>query len=318
MNEPVIVIGAGLSGLLAAHTLQEGGRKVVVLDKGRGVGGRMATRRFGGAVFDHGAQFITVREPQFEELIECWRGAGIVTEWCRGFDEAADGHPRYRGEPAMTAIPKFLARSLPVHLAQRVQAIGLEGEQWVVRTEQGSTFTGSALVMTAPVPQALALLAAGQVVLPAASRAVLTAIRYEACLAVLAVLAGPSGLPEPGARQFANGPVAWVADNYLKGISPVPGVTVHATPAFSAAHWDQDRAAAGQQLLEVVRPELQSAVVEFQVHGWRYSKPVTTRPEPCLRVAAPLPLVFAGDAFGGPRVEGAALSGLAAAAALGC
>jgi renalase len=51
----VIVIGAGLSGLIAAHTVQANGVRVVVLDKGRGVGGLLATRRTDSGVFDHGA-----------------------------------------------------------------------------------------------------------------------------------------------------------------------------------------------------------------------------------------------------------------------
>jgi predicted NAD/FAD-dependent oxidoreductase len=41
----VAVIGAGISGLFAARTLQDHGMKATVFEKGRGVGGRMSTRR---------------------------------------------------------------------------------------------------------------------------------------------------------------------------------------------------------------------------------------------------------------------------------
>jgi predicted NAD/FAD-dependent oxidoreductase len=57
-------------------------------------------------------------------------------------------------------------------------------------------------------------------------------------------------------------------------------------------------------------------VTEYQVHGWRYSKPVRVEESPCLILSESPPLVLAGDAFAGPRVEGAALSGWAAADAL--
>ena len=60
-----VVVGAGISGLLAAQELTAAGWRVVVLDKGRGVGGRMATRRVGDGTFDHGAQFFTVRGERF-------------------------------------------------------------------------------------------------------------------------------------------------------------------------------------------------------------------------------------------------------------
>ncbi|MFW5789075.1 MAG: FAD-dependent oxidoreductase [Spirochaetota bacterium] len=59
----VPVVGAGIAGLTAARRLVDASLDVTVLDKGRGVGGRMATRRFGGATrrfggatFDHGGR----------------------------------------------------------------------------------------------------------------------------------------------------------------------------------------------------------------------------------------------------------------------
>jgi predicted NAD/FAD-dependent oxidoreductase len=53
------------------------------------------------------------------------------------------------------------------------------------------------------------------------------------------------------------------------------------------------------------------------VHRWRYAKPTATLGvEPLVEVVDGAPLAFAGDAFHGGRVEGAALSGLASAAAL--
>jgi phytoene dehydrogenase-like protein len=58
----VVVVGPGMAGLTAAHRLQRSGVSVVVVDKGRHPGGRLATRELsGGARADHGAQFFTVR-----------------------------------------------------------------------------------------------------------------------------------------------------------------------------------------------------------------------------------------------------------------
>ena len=90
----VAVVGAGLSGLVAATTLAAGGHDVVVLDKGRSPGGRLATRRIAGATLDHGAQFFTVRDDRFAALVQAWSDAGVVVEWCRGFGPEPDGHPR--------------------------------------------------------------------------------------------------------------------------------------------------------------------------------------------------------------------------------
>jgi predicted NAD/FAD-dependent oxidoreductase len=318
MTDSVVVVGAGMAGLLAARTLQDAGYAVVVLDKGRGVGGRMATRRFGKAVCDHGAQFMTVRDPTFQTLVRRWQAAGVLTQWCLGFSEEGDGHPRYRGTPSMTAVPKFLASSLTVRLQQRVVTIALENDRWCVKTESGENFFGGALILTAPVPQSLALLAESGVALPAAMAAELTAITYEPCLAVVATLDSPGAVPPPGAVKVTDGVVSWLADNQAKGISPVPSLTIHASSKFSRTHLEGDLKEAGRQLIEAVHPWLgASRVMEFQVHRWRYSKPIQTHRELCVMTCAGPPLALAGDAFGGSgRIEGAALSGLAAAEAV--
>ena len=75
MNEvetDILVVGAGLAGLMAAQTLQHQGRRVVVVDKGHSVGGRLATRRIGPGRADYGAQFFTIRSPEFQTLAEPW------------------------------------------------------------------------------------------------------------------------------------------------------------------------------------------------------------------------------------------------------
>lgn len=83
MIRSALVVGAGLAGLVAAQRLAAAGIRVTVFDKGRGPGGRMATRREGDACWDHGAQFFTARDPRFAEMVARWTRkasppAGIV------------------------------------------------------------------------------------------------------------------------------------------------------------------------------------------------------------------------------------------------
>lgn len=318
----VLIVGAGIAGLLAAHRLVDAGRQVILVDKGRGVGGRLATRRIGDGVFDHGAQFFTSSDAGFAAEVASWCSAGVVEQW---FDErlepdgstVADGHPRWRGTSGMTAIAKHLARDLDVRTATKVASIHVDtaaGDGWRVVIEDGSELRARALLLTAPVPQTLELLAAGGVELDAGDLADLVGVTYHPCVAVLALLDGPSGLPEPGALRPAGEPLDWVADNQRKGISPVPAVTVHAGPDTSRRLWDLTDDEVVAELLAAV-PGLRAGAVPggTQVQRWRYARPETLREERSKELLGLPPAVLAGDAFAGARVPGAAASGWAAA-----
>jgi hypothetical protein len=307
----VLVIGAGMAGLVAARELVAAGYSVRVVDKGRGMGGRLATRRSGAATFDHGAQFLLAHEPRFVAALEAWRSAGVLEPWGRA--EAASGGVRWRGAPSMTAIAKHLARDLDVLLGRRVIALRRTAAGWTADCEDGTAVAAGAVVITAPVPQALELLAASAIDLPAARGRALGTLGYEPCLAAMVVLDGPSRVPPPGYIAPEYGPLAWIADNHQKGVSAVPALTLHATAAFSRAHWDDPREASGRQLVEAASPWLGSSVLECVVHGWRYARPLRRAGRLFEVVGSDPPLLMGGDAFGGPDVEGAAVSGWAAA-----
>jgi renalase len=315
-----VVVGAGISGLLAARELAAAGWQVVVLDKGSGAGGRMATRRVGRATFDHGAQFFTVRGERFGEIVDGWLREGVAEEWARGFADAdgqpkEDGYPRYRGSRGMTSIPKYLSRGLDVRTRERVVEVNLRNDGWEAATESGSRITGAALLLTAPVPQSLALVADAAV--PDGARRRLEEISYSPCLALLAVLDGPTGVPEPGGVQIKGEPLDWISDNKRKGISEAPGLTIHAGPEWSRAHFEADEAQVTVSLLGFAEhqlgTDLSSRVVETSLARWCYSWVKQPHPELCLVAREERALLFAGDAFGPSKVEGAALSGLAAA-----
>jgi monoamine oxidase len=79
----ILVIGAGMAGLIAARQLAEAGRKVLVLEARDRVGGRILTLRNEGEILELGAEFIHGRPPELWELI---REAGLETYALDGKD----------------------------------------------------------------------------------------------------------------------------------------------------------------------------------------------------------------------------------------
>jgi renalase len=324
---PCIIIGAGLSGLVAARRLQDAGIQPVIVESASSAGGRMASWRLADSVgnctetvtYDYGSQFFTVREPKFAELVSGWSERGIVREWSRGFATGdgsyyADGHPRYRGHPTMAAIPEYLAEGLPVFLEHRVVTVSKINSEWAVVTDKGSKLSARSLIMTPPVPISLSLLSAGFFQLPDNVQQSLEKIDYDPCLALMVLTEGPGDFPEPGGLWPLGAPIDWLADNYLKGVSACPGsFTIHAGPEFSQSHWNSDDETICRLLLATAEPWIGSPMKNYRIHRWQYSKPRWIYPDPCLGIKTSTPIVFAGDAFAGPRIEGAALSGLAAA-----
>jgi predicted NAD/FAD-dependent oxidoreductase len=314
----MVVVGAGLSGLVAARELTASGHDVVVLDKGRGVGGRLATRRIGAARLDHGAQFFTARSDDFAAMTQRWIAANIVFEWCRGFTAAGDGYPRYAVHDGMTALAKHLARDLDVRCDTMVFMVRRTAHGWHVVLDDGTVISADGVVVTCPLPQAFSLLVEADVDLPE----VLWRTEYDRTIVLLAVLDRPSAVPAPGGVQHVAGTASspgytFIGDNQAKGVSSVPALTMHTDPVWSDAHWDDDGASVLATLRTAAAPWLGDAtIVESQVKRWRFATPRTIWPDACWQAPDAPSLIVAGDAFAGPRIEGAALSGLAAARAV--
>ncbi len=325
----VVIVGAGIAGLVAAHELVAAGVDVAMVDKGRSVGGRLATRRIGEARLDHGAQFFTVRTPAFQRRVDDWLDRGLLDVWNHGFDpDATDGHPRYVATGGMNSLAKDLASGLDGttctvetstmaftvrHPAAASPSISGDDSvaAWEVVIDDATVRTGDAVILTSPLPQSLALLVDSEVEMDST----LMRTEYDRTICLLVTLDRPAALPSTGAVQGGDEVFGFIGDNRSKGVSPVDAITFHANPQWSEAHWDDDA-----ELLELLTHEARrwlgdATIIEAQVKKWRLATPRSIWPDPCW-ASADGTIVMAGDAFAGPKVEGAHNSGLAAAHAL--
>ncbi len=320
LKADVVIIGAGMAGLAVARTVSASGASVLLVDKGRGVGGRMSSRRIvldDGRVahFDHGAQFFTAKGRRFRDEVAQWMREGHVNRWYRN-GVRNDGATRFRGEPRMSSVPKRMAESLDVRLGQPVASVQREGDGWRVNLDGDDVLRARAAVVTAPLPQAVELL---REVLAADNEWSALAVGEDAvftpCLAALFVLGGPSGTAFPGAEHVTRSTIRWICDNQVKGVSPdVPTLTVHANVEFSTRWWTEDREQLQAELTEAVQQRSDVPIVQSAFHGWRYSFARRTLSGQFGLIQDKPPLLLAGDAFVSPKVEGAYESGAAAGA----
>lgn len=337
----IAVIGAGLAGITCARTLVQAGHQVTLLDKSRGVGGRLATRDtpFGG--FDHGAQFFTVRDERFQHAlsatqapVDAWQTNTVrvldpLGQVLASTAPAADTH--WVPQPGMKHLAKHWVDGLlaqggaSLKLDQQVTHLerdALHRDRWQLRTTAGSDGAVQVLggfdqvVLALPQPQALALLrtTSGTTKLQKTIAPVVTAPCWTLMLAFPLAVAtgqGPWG-PYWSAARSSHHRIAWLARETSKpGRGGVERWTVQASPAWSAEHLEDDP--------ERVRGKLLKGFAEITgiratpghavVHRWRYAQTQVPLGQAGLYDAA-LGVGLCGDWCLGHRVENAFVSGL--------
>lgn len=306
----ILIIGGGMAGLSAATALASTTRRIVVLDKGRGPGGRMATRRVeiagAQASFDHGAQYFTARDPAFREQVAQWEQAGIAARW------PAAGEDAWVGTPGMNACVRHMATGLDMRWGVRAERLHRDGALW--RVEAGEeAFTASTILVAVPAEQAAALLPDVAPEMAALAAGVVSA----PCWAVMAGFA--ERLPLADTFRSDAGPVSWAARNVAKpGRGGLETWVIHASPARSRELIDLPRdEVAGILLADFFAAAgiAPTAPVHCDAHRWLYALPEALKGEGA-RYNPDLGIGIAGDWLHSPRVEGAWLSGRALAAAV--
>ncbi|MBN2758912.1 MAG: FAD-dependent oxidoreductase [Rhodobacteraceae bacterium] len=302
---PTIIIGSGITGLTCAHILARAGQAMRVLDKGRDIGGRMATKRADAAglalSYDHGAQYLRPRDTDF--------GAFLARHGAVSWSDADPLH--LVGQPGMSALPRAIAKGLDV--AQGVEVLGLRHAQglWHLETNLGP-LQAQRVVLTIPAPQALRLLGPDHPLAPELER-----VRMAPCLTLMASF--PTGSPTPFTTwRDADHPLAWIAQDNSKPGRPDDVITwiAQASPDYSAAHLEDTPDTILSKMLPLLCTVLGTPpeqALHAQVHRWRYAQAVQPLGRPFLHAPQ---LYIGGDWCLGPRAEDGWRSGRAMAHAI--
>jgi predicted NAD/FAD-dependent oxidoreductase len=336
-TSPALVVGGGISGLACTVELARAGVQVLVRDRGRRLGGRMASRRlrdtgtrWDGRVVDYGASYFTAKDADFRAQVQQWIDQGLVQEWTDAFavwetdamSGVRRGPIRYRAPGGLRTLVEQLARDavaaddrVSLEFPTEVQSITVQNGR--LQVDGADEF--DSIAICAPGPQAARMLET-QLQLPLVQQ-----IAWEPVIAVWMVFDSRTWSEVDGV--FVNGDpiLTWIADDGRRRGDDAPVLVAHVHP-LHAVHHLQDPQAVIPEAIAAVRRILNIADYPdyAQAHRWSLARPISALPEPfalLTEVDRPeltgLQVGFAGDAFAaGPRIEAAWLSGRALGRAL--
>ena len=349
----VAVIGAGLSGLVCARALKKAGHQVCVLDKSRGLGGRIATRRVdndqAAVRVDHGLRYWTsapVLAPLVDELV----AANVLKSWEVSAYEIlqrevitpavlSEKWPLYVAPKGMNAVGKYLAqdftREQDLLLEHRAIAIDPKEGNWRIECEGGQIVMAKRCAIAIPAPQAAHLLktyAAASLSDPSApiSQAVqaLKSVDYWPSLTVMAgydeKYSNDMGELDPNGWMVtdkAGTSTEWVGlDSSKREQSEGPVIVIHSQGTFAQRYIDAgDLQPAASVLLRASARKFSAWIAQpdwFQIHRWRYAFVNIGYADAALEIEPSL--ICGGDWCVGndqkvKNIEAAYLSGLAMA-----
>ena len=317
----LIILGSGIAGLAAASRAKKDGKSVLVVDKGRRLGGRISTRRKNGFLFNHGAQFVTAKGNEFSAFLTDARNAGNLKNW-----QIDPAKTVQIGTPSMRDLPQFMARGIKIRQQIEVTSIAHIGPHIGFFDDAGLIARGRQAIVSAPAAQSARLLAS--VYPDLAATAELTS--YNPCWTIMLSLEADIGPVNPSQDQLfpmrnAAGIGLAVPENMRFADSPDlnaptrPALTIQASGTWSQEHLNDDPQVVIACLCAIWKETARQPlphILDATAHLWLYAKVTRAADDNATRHSDDGKMAIAGDWLGGARVEQAFNSGIAAYLAL--
>lgn len=301
MTKEFIVIGAGISGLSTARKIKKLNLgSVQILEKSRGVGGRMATRRTLDTRFDHGAQFYRLKE-DIADLHHEWSLCGINQQW---FVSGLGDH--WCSPLGMTALAKSMTTDLDIFLEKEIQSIRYENNSWKLISNKNEEWICNNLIISSPVPQTIKMLEgiANEDFVDKKKFSEIKKISYTKALIALVTLEEDVVIDLNGYLEFSSGPFFSISDQKKKGVSTTPALTITMSSSFSEIEFENSDEIILNKMLKFLTLEYPHVKIKgAELKKWRYCQSKIQSENLFIELAPKLYLV--GDAFGGASLLGA-------------
>jgi renalase len=330
----IAIIGAGIAGLAAGRELARAGHHVTLIEKSRGLGGRLATRYAGDNLevkLDHGTPYFTTKSPEFSGLVAELLDKNLIKIW-DDKNWQYDGVQLLKTRPnsietvkyiainGMNSIGKYLARWVDVLSETRAGGLTYLGNNtkkkraWMINLTDFNTFEADAVIVATPAPQAYGIIQTCQ-----DETGTLTLIseidevEYDSSVTLLAGYPNAE-VPEWDLITCEDHMIKTVSNESSKRDSgPGTSLVVHSTSEFAI----NNREAPKEDVIENMLDRLSqiagnwSATPDWnQIHYWRYVQSRNPINRPYMEIEElDSPLALIGDYFQGNTVDDAYSSG---------
>ncbi len=324
----VAIIGAGCSGLAAAHELRDAGYAVTVFEKSDNVGGRAATRKRQGFIYDYGAQYIKSGSSvsvslitgrfRLADLIDIGKPVWVFDRHghIQEGDPVQNAEPKWNYRSGLNALPERMAQGLDIRPQTRIDHLRQKITGWSLFDDAGHHLSEfERVLISIPASQAVELIEASEIA-DAQREGICALLRKASYNPLISVMLGYR--PAPQARPYyalvntdKAHAISWLAWEHEKVPERVPkgaGLLIaQMAPQYSRDHWnlpaDEIISDVANRVATLLDEKLNNPIFT-DIYRWRYALPAEKADAQQLNaLTLPMGLAFCGDAFVGGRAH---------------
>ncbi|HEY6286258.1 MAG TPA: FAD-dependent oxidoreductase [Ktedonobacteraceae bacterium] len=324
----VAIIGAGCSGLAAAHELRDAGYAVTIFEQNKEVGGRAASRDQQGFIYDYGAQYIKsgssvsidliTRLFKLADLVDISKPVWIFDRngYIQEGDPIQNAEPKWNYRSGINALAKCMAQGLDIRLQTRIVYLQQSTTGWRVFGNPGY-YIGEfdRVLITIPASEAAELIKNSQIqdIRQEEICALLEKAKYNP---LISVMLGYRPLTQKRPYYALVNTdkahvISWLAWEHEKAPERVPegaGLLIaQMAPQYSQDNWHKPDAELIDDVanrIAVLLNEPLNKPIFSDIYRWRYALPAEKADAEQLNTKTlPVGLAFCGDAFVGGRVH---------------
>ena len=262
------IAGSGLSAIFTALTIKSQlDTNIVIFDKARGLGGRLATRRAENGKFDHGAQYFDISTlldvPEIQTLLD----EKIIS--------SNNNSDKFFSPGGMTNIAKFLLKGFDVKKEHKLLSISEIGGEYSLNFENSQSIICDDIILSCPMPQTIEILRNSKIEYDDSEMDTLTKLEYDPCIVIMVKSKNKiSEYNKELGNMFTDQDISWVGDNTLKKVSVEENFyTVQCSPEFSFKHFDLEYDKTNDLLKKELTSIFGKGYEILSNHKWRYSIP---------------------------------------------